>query len=383
MTASANQYLRVGSASAAALGPVGSAVEAESVQDMLNNMHPAVAVLHAMFEQPGTDSVKPSAVIDYHDIDRTTAATTLTNYALQAGQDTTVRAPKYPDRLFTRLQTFHEGIQASREAQQIRLYGVTDAFDYGVDNVLVAHVDIWERILHFEQGTENAGGTSGTPAGPIPRTHGLFSWCAWTGLESRHGSGVPTVVGDGLQDVKKRYWTSMFDASGSAFNRDLFYGQIIGPAWRRGHDSDGAMVLCGDQLMTAFADFNFVPGRGVINERTIPARDQAIEDIVAVITTPANGTMFLVPDRFMSIEGASLTYNNTGFSSAGTVNKTIFVDETILSVMPSKFSIPTLQGISYEEKASLGDYAFGMLVAQKGLLCQHLFGVMGGTNLRP
>lgn len=386
MTAPTNQYLRVGSASAAALGPVGTGVEAESVQDMLNNMHPAVAVLHAIFEQPACDSVKPYEVIDFHDIDRSTTATTLTNFALGAGQSTTVQPAKYPDRLFTRLQTYHEGVAASRESQQIRLYGIQDALDYGIDNLLVRNVDIWERILHFEQGDEDAAGTSGTPANPEPRTHGLISWASWFGLENRHGTSSPTpttLLGDGMQDVKQRYWNSFFDANGTPLGRDMFYEQILGPAWRLGHDSDGAMILCGDQMMTAFADFNFVPGRGVVNERNIPARDQAIEDIVQIITTPAHGTVYLVPDRFLSIDGASMTFNNTGFSAAGTINKTLFVDEIVLSVIPDKFKIETLQGISYKELSTDGDYALGMLVAQKALSCKNLFGVAGGGNLRP
>lgn len=385
MTAPTSQYLRVGSASAAALGPVGSAVEAESVQDMLNNMHPAVATLHALFEQPACDSVAPYKLIDYHDIDRTSTATSVSSFALGPGQSTTVRAPKYPSRLFTRLQTYHEGVAAAREAQQIRLYGITDALDYGIDNLLVRHMDIWERILHYGLGTEDSSGSSGTPANPQPRTHGLITWAAMTGLERRNGTGVPTVVGDGINaSIPKTYWTSFWDAGGSGLNRDTFYSQILNPACLIGHETDGAMILCGYQLMHAFADFNFVPGRGVINEREIPARDQAIEDIVTTITTPANGTIFLVPDRYLSIEGASaITYNNTGFSSAGTINKSIYVDELLLSVMPSKFAIETIQGLAYKELASDGDYALGMLVAQKGLSCEHLFGVAGACNLRP
>jgi len=398
MTAPSNQYLRTGSASVGGFANSGAGAEAESVHDMLNNMHPAVAVMHAIFDQPMTDSVKPTEMIDYHDIDRSASATTLTNFALQAGQATTVAAAKYPDRLFTRLQTFHEGLAVSRESQQIKLYGVTDAADYGLDNLLVRHMDIWERILHFSQGTEDLTGAAGTPAGPKPRTQGLISWAAWTGLERRHAtSAVPTVVGDGLQGIKKTYWTSFYNAGGTPLSRDLLYNQIIGPAWTLGHDSDGAMLMCGPKMMNSFADFNFVPGRGVINEREIPARDQAIEDIVTVITTPANGTLFLVPDRYLGIEGASIVYDNTTFARPtteaasdnlrGTIsaanNGTVYVDETILSVMPSKFKIQTMQGLSYKPLSTDGDYALGMLVAQKGLSCQNLFGICGATNLVP
>lgn len=392
MVAPANQYLRVGSASAGAL----NVVEAEKVQDLLNNMHPAVAPLHSIFDQPGCDSVKPIYPIDFHDIDRSSTAATLTAFALGPGQATTVQAPKYPAKLFTRLQTYHEGVAASRESQQIRLYGVTDALDYGIDNLLVRHMDIWERILHFSQGTENATGSSGTPANPIPRTQGLYSWCAWLGLELRHGDGTPTnAAGDGLQSVRRTYWPSMFDAAGAPLDRDLFYNQILGPAWNRGHDSDGAMVLCPPKMMNRFADFNFVPGRGVINERTIPARDEALIDHVSVITTPANGTLWLCPDRVMGAEGASIAYNNTAFplgsgglitdldNQRGSINRTIFVDETILSVIPSKFKIETMQGIAYKPLATDGDYALGMVVAQKGLSCKNLFGIAGGTNLVP
>lgn len=394
MTAPSNQYLTTsgtGNTPGAETGGFrGAGIEVPSIQDMLNNMHPAVAVLHAMFEQPAADSVKPQAVIDYHDIDRTTTITNLSSYAMQAGQATMVRAPKYPSRLFTRLQTFHEGVAASRESQQVKLYGVTDSLDYGIDNLLVAHMDIWERILHFSQGTEDNPESSGaayggTPVGPKPRTQGLVAWAAATGLERRHGT-APTVVGDGLQAVAKTYWTSFYDAAGTPLDRDLFYNSILGPAWSLGHDTDGCMILSGQKLMNVFAGFNFVPGRGVINERSIPARDAALMDIVTTITTPANGTVFLVPDRFLSVEGASMTFNNTAVGyvgGTGTINKTIYMDETLLSVIPSKFEIPTMQGLSYKELSTDGDYALGMLVAQKGLLCKNLFGVAGATNLVP
>lgn len=395
MTAPSNQYLVTtgngGSPESETGGFRGAGLEVPDIQDMLNNMHPAVAVLHAMFEQPACTSLKPQAPIDYHDIDRTTTVTSVNSYAMQAGQATSVAAAKYPSKLFTRLQTYHEGVSSSREAQQVKLYGVTDSLDYGIDNLLVKHVDIWERILHFSTGTEDnpeggGGSYGGTPDGPKPRTQGLLAWAAWTGLERRHGSGVPTTVGDGLQAIAKTYWTSFYDAGGTPLSRDLFYNSILGPAWALGHDTDGAMVMCGQKLMNAFADFNFVPGRGVINERSVPARDQALIDIVSVITTPANGTIFLVPNRFLSVEGASMTFNSTGGSfigGTGTINKTVYTDETLLSIIPSKFEIPTMQGLSYKELSTDGDYALGMLVAQKGLMCKNLFGIAGATNLLP
>ncbi len=389
------QYLRVKSASAG--GFAGAGVEVRDVQDYLNNMHPAVAVLHAMFDQPACSSVKPTENIDYHDIDRsTTAASGVDSLALGPGQSTTVRNAKYPAQLFTRLQTYHEGVATARESQQIMLYGVSDAHDYGIDNLLVRHVDIWERILHFGKGTEDTAGVGGTPANPVPKTQGLLSWAAWTGLERRHGTNGSIVsVGDGMNRIGRTYWTSFYDANGTPMSRDLFYNQIIGPAWDLGQDTDGAFVLCGPKLMNTFADFNFVPGRGVINERNIDARDHRIEDIIQVIQTPANGLLYLTPDRFLGIQGAQRTYDNTGFALGsgasitaadnyrGTINKTIYTDETVLTVMPSKFYIPTMLGISYKDLSTDGDYQLGMLVAQKGLACKHTFGVSGATNLVP
>lgn len=376
-------YLRVKSASAG--GFAGAGLEIRDVQPYLNNMHPAVATLHAIFEQPACNSVKPTENIDYHDIDRSTTAATLTGLALGPGQPTTVRATKYPAQLFTRLQTFHEGVSTARETQQIGLYGVDDAHDYGIDNLLVRHMDIWERILHFSKGTEDTAGTGGEPDNPVPTTQGLLSWAAWTGLERRHGLGVITTVGDGLQAIAKTYWTSFYDAGGSPLTRDLLYGQILGPAWDLGHDTEGVMALVGPKLMNSFADFNFVPGRGVINERQIGARDHRIEDIVQVIQTPANGAIYLTPDRYLGIAGASVSYDNTGahVGGAGNITKSVYVDETILTVMPSKFSIPTMLGISYRDLAVDGDYILGMLVAQKGLSCKHPFGIAGATNLVP
>jgi hypothetical protein len=379
-------YLRVKGASAGGFN--GAGLEVRDVQDMLNNMHPAVATLHAMFEQPSCDSVKPTENIDYYDIDRSTTAAATSTFALGAGQSTTLRASKYPSQLFTRLQTYHEAVSASRESQQIRLYGIDNAMDYGIEQLLVRHMDIWERILHFSKGTEDATGTTGEPDNPVPQTQGLFAWAGWTGLELRHGAGVITTVGDGLQAIAKTYWTSFLDAAGTPLSRDLLYGQILGPAWERGHDTDGCFLLCSPKMMNAFADFNFVPGRGVVNERTIGARDKRIEDIITVISTPANGEIFLTPDRYMGITGANVTFDNSALGTAGGGNgsmtaRTVYVDETILTVMPSKFKIPTMLGLSYRDLPSDGDYSVGMLVAQKGLSCKNLLGIAGATNLVP
>src|SRR5689334_4799880 len=369
-----NQYLRTGF--------VGNA-EAESVQDALNNLHPAVAPFHAVWGQEAIDSVAPIKLMADYPIDR--SATASTTVALPAGQDATIAAARgIPTRFFTRTQTISDGVAASRQSQQIRLYGIEDPLNHGIDQSLMFQMDNWERQFHFGLGTEDIGGVSGTPPGPAPRTHGMMGWLQ-TGLELRNGTN-PALdpVGDGIQAIPRKYWPSFWDAGGTALSKSLYYDQILGPARRRGHITDGSLQFMSDRLMGLVADFGFVMGKGVVNERMIPARDQHLEDIIVTLQTPAYGTVYMVWDSIMSIEGPTTTINNTGggfVGGAGTVNRSVPWNETLFSVMPDYYDIGVIQPIDWKDLPSAGDYAVGMTIAEKCFRCAHLFGGAGATNL--
>ncbi len=354
-------------------------VEAESINDWLTHMHPATAPAHAMFRQEQADSAKPVALMDDWPIDRTTsAASSLLTEAKAEAASASVSTASTPSQLFTRMQTFHEGVAASRTSQRVKLYGIEDPMDRSVDRALIKVMDHFERAFHYGIGIESAN----------PRTHGLITWAAATGLERRHGTNPAlTVVGDGLQAVLSKYWSSMYNAQGATLTRDMFYDQILSIPYNIGFQVDGAFVLSPPGMMKLFSDMPHVPGRGAINEREIPARDQALMDIITIIQTPAYGEIYLVPDRLLGVPGITIGYQNTagGFTGGvGTVTGTVgdvIVDKTILAVMPSEFSIKYLDNISYKELSTDGDYAVGMVVAEKCLAADHLFGICGATRV--
>jgi hypothetical protein len=373
ITATGGQYLRTDFAGNA---------EAEKVQDFLNNLHPAVATAHALFRQEMNDSVKPTVLMDDSPINRaTTAASSLTTEAKAAGDAATFVARGAPTRMFNRMQTYHEGVAASRESQRIRLYGIEDSMDRGIDRSLISTMDHFERAFHFGQGTENTGG-----APPKPRTHGLMSWAAWTGLEKRHGVASPAQVSDNMQDIPAKYWTSFYNAQGTILDRAMLYDQIFSVPWQIGHQVDGSFVLCGDKPMRLFAEMPHMPGRGSLNEREISARDQALIDIITMIETPAYGTFYLVPDRLMAIPSVQLDYTNTGLAvgTVGTIAAAIGqfnLDTSLLSIMASEFSIQVIDHIHYKQLATDGDYSAGMIGGEKLLQCEHLFGIAGAARV--
>lgn len=360
--------------------------EAEKIQDWLNNMHPAVAIAHATFASEMEDSAQPTALMDDWPIDRTsTAISSIATSAKAAGAVATFSAADRvaPQRLFTKIATFHHGIAASRESQRVRYYGIDNPMDRGISRALVGTMDLFERMFLAGQGTAGTGTT------PKPISHGVISWAAWTGVENRHGTNPAlATVGDGLQDIPRKYWTSFYNARGTPLNRDMYYAQVLDPGWQIGHQTDGAMIWAGPKPMKLFSEFNQLPGRGSLNEREIPARDEMLADIISVIKMPSYGTNYLVPNRLMGVPNITLDYSNdSGVGpQAGTVtdasgNSQFKLDSTILSIMPNEFSIQVIDHINYRELASDGDYSAGMVVGQKGLKCQHLFGIIGAGGV--
>ncbi len=353
-------------------------VEAESIQNYLNQMHPERATLHAMFAQEMSDSAQPTALMDDTPINRSTTMVSDTASASKAeGAVATYNVPATPDRLFNRMQTFHRGVAASRTAQRVRLYGIEDAMDRAIDKALVEVMDLNEIAMHFSEGSNSSP----------TQMMGLMTWCAATGLERRHGTGSAS-CGDGLQTVASTFYSSMYNALGTSMSRDLLYDQVFGLGWRIGHRIDGSIILCGDKMMKAFADLPHQPGKDALNQRTISANDQTLKDILTVVQTPAYGTFYLMLDRFMAEPGVNIDYTNTGYTAGqggvGTLTGAPAigtVDQTILSVMPSEFKILAIDNIGYKELAEDGDYSAGMVFSEKTLKCEHLFGVIGGTKL--
>lgn len=356
--------------------------EAESVQDYLNRMHPRNAIVHAMLEQRITDAAIPNVLMDDDPIDRTSLAhTNVAALSRAEGAATVYETPVAPNRLFNRHQTFTFGVAASRESQRIRYYGIEDPMERGIERALVKAMDSNEIAMHFGIGS-NASPT---------RMHGLIAQCAPTGIERRHGVGSPASVGNWLQNVPAKFWTSMFNAQGTPLSRDLLYDQVWGPGWQIGHQTEGSITLCGDRMMKLFADFPAPAGRMPLNEREINARDQRIDDIITVIRTPAYGEMYIAPDRFLSIPGITLDFHNNDTQAGlgltnGTVtllslNGSIAPDKTILTLMPGELSILAIDNIGYKMLASDGDYSAGIIFSQKTLQNEHLFSIIGGANL--
>lgn len=360
--------------------------EAEKVSDFLNNMHPAVALAHATFESRMQDSVNPNVLMDDWPIDRTSSAiSNMASAARAAGAAASYSATSRvaPQRLLSKLATHSEAIAASRESQRVRYYGIDNPMDRGISRALIQVLDRNEWMFLAGQATAGTGTT------PKPVSHGIISLAAWTGLELRHGTNPAlATVGDGIQDIPRKYWTSFYNAQGTPLSRDMFYDQVLSPGWQLGHQTDGAMIWGGPKPMKLFSDMNLIPGRGAINERSIPARDEAMIDVVSVVKVPSFGTMYLVTNRMMGVPNITLDYtNDVGVGpQAGTIldasgNGTFKLDSTILSIMPSELNIEVIDHIHYRELASDGDYSAGMVISQKGLSSQHLFGVIGAGGV--